>query len=719
MKNFIKIFFVLACLQANTFLFSQCNNLIVGNGCVLTNQALGSWINLSTSYNNGYIWIKSDTTENSGIFKYTKNPVNGYVLTSNTYGVATWQPNSAGTGTIVGNGTSGFISRFTGTSTIKNSKLYQINASRLNVINDSDQTRITASFGTGSGKYNVTLGDVNNNVNDLNISIQTDINKIVIGNSIVGGAKVLVNNALQYTDGSEGASKILTSDASGNATWSAPASGLPSQTNKAQRLLQTDGTNASWVYKTVIDSLATVTCGVWNGTIISPTYGGSGINNGTKTITLSGNLATTGAFNTTLATGFTGTITLPTATATLYSTQSASMSSAQLATSLSDKTGTGANVFGTAPTFTTSLISPIVYGSASASGGLNLASTSNGTKGVISFGTSGYDEVNNRLGLGTTVPTSILHIIQGQNAISIGKIVNSTAGTGSASLWQSISDVSNIAMGAFSSTYTTAGMFVQNSATLYTTAGSQMGLGTNNSAPLVFYTNNTEASRILTTGEMVNGATATIASEKYSAQGTVAGAFVGQWTKNSSTNAGAYAQVALSNSSTTFSIIHTSTGFTPSGQYRADCSAHNAGGTGGLSLVASNASGAIYFYSGGTTERMRLETTGNLGIGTTTTTYALNVNGDIGIPVVAKTLRMKSGTNSCVGQATLSSGTVTVSTTCVLTASKIFLTDATTGALTNVGTPVVGTIVNATSFVINSSNVIDGSNVNWFIINDY
>lgn len=60
-----------------------------------------------------------------------------------------------------------------------------------------------------------------------------------------------------------------------------------------------------------------ITSGTWNGSLVIGTYGGTGVNNGTKTITLGGNLAITGAFDTTLASGFTGTITLPTATATL------------------------------------------------------------------------------------------------------------------------------------------------------------------------------------------------------------------------------------------------------------------------------------------------------------------------------------------------------------------------------------------------------------------
>lgn len=72
---------------------------------------------------------------------------------------------------------------------------------------------------------------------------------------------------------------------------------------------------------------------------------------------------------------------------------------------------------------------------------------------------------------------------------------------------------------------------------------------------------------------------------------------------------------------------------------------------------------------------------------------------------------------TAVGTATLAGGTVTVNTTAVTASSKIFLTDATTGALTNIGTPTVGTIVAGTSFVINSSNVLDSSNINWLIIN--
>ena len=52
---------------------------------------------------------------------------------------------------------------------------------------------------------------------------------------------------------------------------------------------------------------------------------------------------------------------------------------------------------------------------------LTLQSTSDATKGKILFGTSAYDEVNNRLGIGTTSPNNKLNIdISGVNAINSG-----------------------------------------------------------------------------------------------------------------------------------------------------------------------------------------------------------------------------------------------------------------------------------------------------------
>lgn len=82
--------------------------------------------------------------------------------------------------------------------------------------------------------------------------------------------------------------------------------------------------------QTSISTLGTIITGTWQGGIISPAYGGTGVNNGTKTITLGGNLSTggnlttggnfataagfstTGAFNLNLTTTGTTSVTLPT-----------------------------------------------------------------------------------------------------------------------------------------------------------------------------------------------------------------------------------------------------------------------------------------------------------------------------------------------------------------------------------------------------------------------
>lgn len=54
-----------------------------------------------------------------------------------------------------------------------------------------------------------------------------------------------------------------------------------------------------------------------------------------------------------------------------------------------------------------------VIGGTAASNNLTLWSTSNATKGKILFGTSGYDEANDRLGIGTTSPSCSLNVVSG------------------------------------------------------------------------------------------------------------------------------------------------------------------------------------------------------------------------------------------------------------------------------------------------------------------
>lgn len=54
---------------------------------------------------------------------------------------------------------------------------------------------------------------------------------------------------------------------------------------------------STYVGQSSITTLGTIASGTWQATVISPTYGGTGVNNGSKTITLGGNLTTAGTFN--------------------------------------------------------------------------------------------------------------------------------------------------------------------------------------------------------------------------------------------------------------------------------------------------------------------------------------------------------------------------------------------------------------------------------------
>jgi hypothetical protein len=101
-------------------------------------------------------------------------------------------------------------------------------------------------------------------------------------------------------------------------------------------------------------TVGTVTSGTWNGSIIGPTYGGTGVNNGSRTITLNtGNLTLTAdAGGSSVTVPASGTLAVTANKLSVF----AATSSSELAGVISDETGSGALVFGTSPSFTTSIV---------------------------------------------------------------------------------------------------------------------------------------------------------------------------------------------------------------------------------------------------------------------------------------------------------------------------------------------------------------------------
>lgn len=112
----------------------------------------------------------------------------------------------------------------------------------------------------------------------------------------------------------------------GDGTWGTPAgTGVTSVSGTLNRITSTGGNtpiidiSASYIGQSSITTLGTIGTGVWEGTLVGPSYGGTGVNNGSSTLTLGGNLITSGAFASTFTmTGITG-VTFPT-TGTLATT---------------------------------------------------------------------------------------------------------------------------------------------------------------------------------------------------------------------------------------------------------------------------------------------------------------------------------------------------------------------------------------------------------------
>jgi hypothetical protein len=114
--------------------------------------------------------------------------------------------------------------------------------------------------------------------------------------------------------------------------WRAVANFTDLATISVQGISITGTTLASNVTISSLVQVGTITTGVWNGTGIGATYGGTGVNNGNNTITLGGNISTANTFTTSgnfslaLTTTAATNVTLPTS-GTLVTTTATSLPS--------------------------------------------------------------------------------------------------------------------------------------------------------------------------------------------------------------------------------------------------------------------------------------------------------------------------------------------------------------------------------------------------------
>lgn len=136
----------------------------------------------------------------------------------------------------------------------------------------------------------------------------------------------------------------------------------------------------------------------------------------------------------------------------------ATIASMSISTGLTDTSGTITGNLSTGISGGQSM-----YGGTASGNNLTIFSTSHATKGKIIFGTSAYDEVNNRLGIGTTSPANKLTVIGGDALINTlvvglgtGSISNNTA-IGVTSLNANTTGSLNTGLGAYTLLTNTTG----------------------------------------------------------------------------------------------------------------------------------------------------------------------------------------------------------------------------------------------------------------------
>lgn len=144
----------------------------------------------------------------------------------------------------------------------------------------------------------------------------------VSGTVIAGNGLSKTGDTLEVNVASNGGIEINADElrlkatvAGAGLTWDNATSGIINVVGTANRItVNADSVDiaSTYVGQSSITTLGTISTGTWEGNIVDPTYGGTGVNNGSSTITLGGSLETSGAYDSTFTMTDNTAVTFPT-----------------------------------------------------------------------------------------------------------------------------------------------------------------------------------------------------------------------------------------------------------------------------------------------------------------------------------------------------------------------------------------------------------------------